>query len=523
VIDYDIVIISGSLAGRYAALKASQLRAKVALVELENNFGQDIHHNSHHNSHQNFNSGLIYLDALSEVAKRKLQLENASDFGILFSQFGDNKVSDEFDKTFKAELSTSETPIVGVDWETAMLRVFGVELQVRSHYSLEYLVGQGIDVVVGVGQFADQTNLGFAVNNRLLVGRTYLLATGSLPKVDNIEGLQKTGFLTLANIWQVLSGTSLNGNKIPENWVILGGIPQSIQLAQTLVRLGFNVTLICDRELILSHVDLDICQLLQAQLEAEGVCILTKTLVTQVLQIDDKKWLQAGDKAIETDEIVVATGQVPNIESLNLAAVGVKWYQGRLYVNDRLETTNSRIYACGDVIGGYSLANVANYEADIAVNNALFLSKNKVDYQNVVWGISTQPMFAQVGLTQTQVANFYHPSQVLVLRQYFKSLAAAHIRDETTGFCKLITLKNGRILGAAIIGAESREIINIIAVAINRKIKIQQLASLCLSYPSFTSILDAIARDWQLQRLNDNFPCQEFLDDFFQIRRNWNM
>ncbi len=506
-IDYDIVIIGGSLAGRYAALKASQLRAKVVLVELENNLSQ------------NFSSGLVYLDALSEIAKRKLQLENASDFGVLFSQLSGEKENEDFKKD-KTEVFT---PAIGVDWETAMLRVFGVELQVRSHYSLKYLVGQGIDVVVGVGQFADQTNLSFVINNRLLVGRTYLLATGSFPKVDNIEGLQKTGFLTLANIWQVLIDASLNGNKLPENWVILGGIPQSIQLAQTLVRVGCNVTLICDRKLILSPIDPDISQLLQAQLEAEGVRVFTKTSVTQVLQIDEKKWLQAGDKAIETDEIVVATGQVPNIESLNLAAVGVKWYQGRLYVNERLQTTNSRIYACGDVIGGYPLANVANYEADIAVNNALFFSTNKVDYQNVVWGISTQPMFSQVGLTQTQAQNLYHPSEVLVLREYFKSLAAAHIRDEITGVCKLIVLKNGRILGAAIIGAESREIINIIALAINRKIKIQQLASLCLSYPSFTSILDAIARDWQLQRINHNFTCQELLDDFFQIRRNWNI
>lgn len=510
-IDYDIVIIGGSLAGRYAALKASQLRAKVALIEPEDNLSQ------------NFNSGLIYLDALSEVAKRKLQLENASDFGVLLSQFDGEKENEEFDKISKTEVSITKIPIPSLDWETAMLRVFGVELQVRSHYSLEYLVGQGIDVVLGVGQFQKQTNLGFAINNRLLLGRTYLLATGSLPKIDNIEGLQNTRFLTLANIWQVLSSASLHGNKLPENWVILGGIPQSIQLAQTLVRLGCNVTLICDRELIISHVDLDICQLLQAQLEAEGVRVLTKTLVTQVLQIDDKKWLQAGDKAIETDEIVVATGQVPNIESLNLAAVGVKWYQSRLYVNQRLQTTNSRIYACGDVIGGYPLANVANYEADIAVNNALFFSTNKVDYQNVVWGISTQPMFAQVGLTQAQVQSLYHPSEVLVLRQYFKSLTAAQIRDENTGICKLIVLKNGRILGAAIIGAEAREIINTIALAINQKIKIQQLASLCMSYPSFANILDAIARDWQLQRINHNFTCQEFLDDFFQIRRNWNI
>ncbi|MEA5571015.1 NAD(P)/FAD-dependent oxidoreductase [Calothrix sp. UHCC 0171] len=508
-IDYDLVIIGGTLAGRYAALKASQLRAKVALIEPENNLSQ------------NLSSGLVYLDALSEVSKRKLQLENASDFGILFSQY--SSVPESEDAKLSGDEAATVTPIVGVDWDTLMLRTLGVELQARSHYSLKYLAAQGIDIVIGAGHFQAEAKLSFLINNRLIIGRRYLLATGSLPKVDNIEGLQKTGFLTLANIWQVFNAPSVNANKMPQNWVILGGIPQSIQLAQTLNRLGYHVTLICDRSDILSHIDTEINQLLQAQLEAEGVRIFTKTCVTQVLQIDGKKWLQAGDKAIETDEIVVATHQIPNIESLNLASVGVKWYQNRLHVNEKLQTTNSRIYACGDVIGGYTLTNVAHYEADIALKNALFFSTAKVDYKNIAWGISTQPMFAQVGLLQSQAENLYNSSAVLVLRQYFKSLVTAQIRDETTGVCKVVVLRNGVILGASIIGAEAREIINIIAVAMNRKLKINQLASLCFSYPSFSSILEAIAQDWQLQRLNHNLIKQELLDDFFQIRRNWDI
>ncbi|BAZ37299.1 pyridine nucleotide-disulfide oxidoreductase dimerization region [Calothrix sp. NIES-4101] len=507
-IDYDIVIIGGTLAGRYAALKASQLRAKVALIEPENNLSQ------------NLSSGLVYLDALSEVAKRKLQLENASDFGILFSQ---SSVPESEESKLSPTEAATVTPIVSVDWDTLMLRTLGIELQARSHYSLKYLAAQGIDIVVGAGHFQAEPKLSFSINNRLLVGRRYLLATGSLPKVDNIEGLQKTGFLTLANIWQVFNAPSVNTNKLSQDWVILGGIPQSIQLAQTLNRLGYHVTLICDRSDIISHIDTEITQLLQAQLEAEGVRIFTKTSVTQVLQIAGKKWLQAGDKAIETDEIVVASHQIPNIESLNLASVGIKWYQNRLQVNERLQTTNSHIYACGDVIGGYTLANVAHYEADIALKNALFFSTATVDYKNIAWGISTQPMFAQVGLIQSQAENLYPTNSVLVLRQYFKSLVTAQIRDETTGICKVIVLRNGVILGASIIGAEAREIINIIALAMNRNLKINQLASLCFSYPSFSSILEAIAREWQLQRLNNNLIKQELLDDFFQIRRNWDI
>jgi pyruvate/2-oxoglutarate dehydrogenase complex dihydrolipoamide dehydrogenase (E3) component len=83
--------------------------------------------------------------------------------------------------------------------------------------------------------------------------------------------------------------------------------------------------------------------LLQATLEAEGVRVLTQTLVTQVQQIQDKKWVQAGDEAIETDQILICAGQQPNVEDLNLQAVGVKWNQHRLILNEKLQTTNPHI------------------------------------------------------------------------------------------------------------------------------------------------------------------------------------
>ncbi|MDZ8186668.1 MAG: NAD(P)/FAD-dependent oxidoreductase [Nostoc sp. ChiSLP02] len=482
-IDYDVVIIGGSLAGYYAALAAAELRATVALVQPKPDY-RFIHHH-----------------ALSEIGKLAQKLSNTTGFGI-----------------HATHTQTSEKCHISLAWQEAMLYAQGVASNLEEQYSPAILAALGVDIIVGAGQFQPSPQLSFVVNNRLLRARTYLLANGSRPQIPEIEGLEATGYLTLANIWQ-----SLNKVPLPKNWVIIGGIPQSIEIAQTLARFGCSVTLVAKSPYLLPHIDPEIAILLQAQLEVEGVRVLTEKPVTQVRRIDNKKWLQAGDKAIETDEILVATGQQPNLESLNLATVGVKWHGRRLVVNEKLQTTNHRIYACGDVIGGYSFTNLANYEAKIALKNALFFPRLRVNYRYIPWGIFSVPMMAQVGLTEAQAKKQFRPDRVLVLRQYLKTVAAAQLQDETTGMCKLIVLRNGEILGASILGAEAGELINLIALAMSEKIKVQDLANFSPLYPSFSEIIEQIVREWNKQNLNSNIALQEFLEGFFHFRRNWNL
>ncbi|MEH1958739.1 MAG: NAD(P)/FAD-dependent oxidoreductase [Nostoc sp.] len=482
-IDYDVVIIGGSLAGYYAALAATQLRATVALVEPKVDYGFTYHH------------------ALTEIGKLAQKLNDAASFGI-----------------HATHTHTSEKCHISMAWQEAMLYAECVVSNLKEQHSSAILAARGVDVIVGSGEFQSSPQLTFAVNNRLLRARAYLLASGSRPEIPEIDGLQATGYLTLSNIWQSLKGATL-----PKNWVIIGGIPQSIEIAQTLARFGCSVTLVVKHPYILPYLDPEIAMLLQGQLEIEGVRVLTKKLVTQVRLIEDKKWVQAGDKAIETDEILVATGHQPNLESLNLATVGVKWHRRSLVVNDKLQTTNHRIYACGDVIGGYDFANIANYEAKIALNNALFFPRLRVDYRSIPWAMFSVPMLAQVGLTEAQAKRQFGRDQVLVLRQYFKTVAAAQLRDETTGMCKLIVLCNGEILGASILGAESGELINLIALTMSQKIKVKDLANLSPVYPSFSEILEQTAREWSKQKLNSNIALQEFLEGFFHFRRNWNL
>ncbi len=481
-VDYDVVIIGGSLAGYYAALAATQLRATVALVQPKVDYGFTHHH------------------ALSEIGKLAQKLKDAAGFGI-----------------HATHTDTSKECHISMAWQEAMLYAQCVASNLQEHYSPAILAAQGVDAIVGSGQFQSSPQLAFAVNNRLLRARTYLLASGSRPEIPEIEGLQATGYLTLSNIWQSLQGATL-----PKNWVIIGGIPQSIEIAQTLARFGCSVTLVVKHPYVLPYLDPEIAILLQAQLEVEGVRIFTEKPVTQIRLIENKKWIQAGDKAIETDEILVTTGQQPNLESLNLAAVGVKWHRHSLVVNDKLQTTNHRIYACGDVIGGYDFANIANYEAKIALNNALFFPRLRADYRSIPWAMFSVPMLAQVGLTEAQAKRQFSQNEILVLRQYFKTVAAAQLRDETTGMCKLIVLHNGEILGASILGAEAGELINLIALAISQKIKVKHLANLSPAYPSFSEILERTAREWSKQRLNSNIALQEFLEGFFHFCRNWN-
>jgi pyruvate/2-oxoglutarate dehydrogenase complex dihydrolipoamide dehydrogenase (E3) component len=488
-IDYDVVIIGGSIVGRYAAMNAAQQRANVALVE------------------PSLDDGFIYHHAFASITNRLQQtLENAG-FGIHLTS-----------------TSLSEKYQISLGWEEAALYAKSIAANITEQLSPAILGAAGVDLIYGSGQFqwsqARRTrDLAFVVNNRLLSARHYLLATGSTPAIPAIEGLQSVGYLTLSNIWHSLN-SSANSRTPPQNWVIIGGVPQSIELAQILVRLGFRVALILARPNLLPHLDPEISALLQAQLEIEGVRVLTQTAVTQVMRIENKKWVQAGDKAIEADEIVVATGQQPNLDSLNLPTVGVKWHPGHLLVNNKLQTTNHRIYACGDVIGGYDFVNVAKYEAKIAIDNALFFPTRKVNYNSVPWALFTQPMLAQVGISENLAKSQYGNDEVLILRQYFKSLTAAQIIDETTGICKLIVKRNGEVLGGSVLGKESGELINVIALAIAQKIKVKHLANLSTVYPSFAEILQQTALEWNQQKLS-NFGLQEFLDDFFLFRRGW--
>jgi pyruvate/2-oxoglutarate dehydrogenase complex dihydrolipoamide dehydrogenase (E3) component len=517
-VEYDLIVIGGSPVGAYAAVAAARLNARVALIEP-----QLLQANS-------LGDGAIYTQALAHVGHVLQQVRDAPQFGIHGSTTD----------------STEQRQVPSIQLSEAMQWANSVVDSCSEQNSPAILGSLGVDVITGIGEFCRRPHLGFVVNNRRLRARAYLIATGSRPEIPDIDGLQTISYFTPADIWQekLLVGKlqieSLENKLQPStlaqpssqllqgSWLIIGSTPMGTELAQTLARLNCEVTLVTNTSQILPKEDSEASHLVQAQLEAEGIRVLTESPVTQVRRIENKIWVQAGNQAIEADKILLATGQQPNVEALNLEGVGVKYTQQGLKLNEKLQTTNPRIYACGDVAGGYQFTHIAQYEASIALNNALFAPLFKVDYRSIPWAILCDPQLARVGLTEAQARRRYG-KDVFVVRQYFKTLDQAQILGQTTGFCKIIGRQNGEILGASIVGSEASELIGAIALAIRQKIKIKAspfgLTSLHTDFPHISPTLSGIfhktALEWQQQRLRQNSTLQNVLEGFFNLRRNW--
>ncbi|MEA5534303.1 NAD(P)/FAD-dependent oxidoreductase [Crocosphaera sp. XPORK-15E] len=472
-LDYDLVIIGDTLEASYAALKAVKLKARVALVlgKTETNTYTEI-------DRFTFN----YLTCFDKNWQNLTQWELNNDFVTHLNSY---------------QIKT---------WTTQ------VKQDIKEYYSPAILAAAGIDIIMESGEFCRLPQLGFVIKNRTLRSRNYLLAMGSISSIPKIQGLSEVGYLTLE---------TLDLEKLLNDLIIVSQTPIGIELAQSLNQIGKKVTLVVEDSSILPQEDADAIQLIQAQLEAEGIKLLVNCPISQVRKIENKKWLQAGNEALETDEIIFITKPSPNIQGLNLDGVKVQVQPHQIIVNDKLQTTNPQIYACGSIIGGYSLSNLAKYEANIAVKNAIFSPIFQVNYHPLPWHIFTQPILSRVGLTETQARQSYG-DDIIVIKQNYKTLAKAQILDETTGFCKIITRRNGIMLGGHIIGNNSDELINIIALAIKNNIKIQQFSQLFPSYTTISEILFQISENWQDKKFQENKSLNNWLETLLFWRRKWN-
>ncbi len=360
-------------------------------------------------------------------------------------------------------------------------------------YSPVRLASLGVDIIHGVGEFYRLPHLGFAVGKRRLSSSHYLLALPHLCKNLVVDGLEDIGYLTLQQIWQQDKLSIL-----PKRLLIVGSSLQSIELAQNLQRLGKEVTLATKHHPLLPWEDADIAFLLQAQLESEGIRILTHSEVTQVKKIEKQTWVQVGNQAVETDEIIWAELGQPNLSNLNLAGIGLEATNGRLDINKRLQTSNSRIYGCGAVVGGYNLPHVAEYEAEVAVKNALFLPTRQVDYASIPWVLFTQPQVARVGMSASQARSRYG-DKVIVISHSYKHLAQAQLTSSTTGLCKLVAHPHGRILGAHLVGKDAGELIGEMAIAIKHRLKLKDIVAIHHPFPTLSAIFTQTAQSWQEQ------------------------
>ncbi|MBW4579481.1 MAG: FAD-dependent oxidoreductase [Tildeniella nuda ZEHNDER 1965/U140] len=486
-VDYDLVVVGSSAAGIYAALSAAHLNARVVLVDqgcatVGAGFGTRV---------------------LTEVG----QILHC---GAWAAQLGFWDTAASSTATWAAAKRWSDT----------------VALAIAETFSPAVLTSLGIEVISDCGAFHRKPRMGFMVNGRSLRSRAYLLAIEQLPVVAmyqqptptplpllDIDGLAAVSYLNAHAVLQKISAL-----EPLSRLVIIGSDAIGVELAQSLARLGRSVTLIVSTPHILPYEDFEAAFLIQAQLEAEGVQVLTGTTVTQVRQINDKKWVQAGNRAIETDEIILTATTPFDWRTLNLEAVKVDASASGILVNTKLQTTNPRIYACRGQVGGGDSPHLAIADAKIALKNALFLPIAKSTDRPVPWVVSTAPALARIGHTEASARQQF--KDVVILKQPFKTLIKAQLQDETTGFCKLIVHRNGTLLGAHIVGSQAEELIGIIALTMQQNLKIQAIANLVLPSSSLAAIIQQTAAEWHRLKFQKNTRLQDFLEGFFNWRRS---
>jgi pyruvate/2-oxoglutarate dehydrogenase complex dihydrolipoamide dehydrogenase (E3) component len=191
----------------------------------------------------------------------------------------------------------------------------------------------------------------------------------------------------------------------------------------------------------------------------------------------------ADGRRIAGSHLLVAAGRRPSVAALDLAAAGIAATPQGIAVDARLRTTNHHVFAVGDVAGGPLFTHVALYHAGIVIRNVLFRLPAKVDYRALPWVTYSDPELAQVGMTET-AARQSTGDRVRVLRWPFSENDRAHTERDTAGMVKVVTRRDGRILGASIFGAGAGDLILPWALAISRKLGIGAIANLIVPYPT---------------------------------------
>lgn len=469
--EYNLVVIGGGSGGLVVASIAAQLKAKVALVESDRLGGDCLWH------------GCVPSKALIEASRAITQIKQAERFGIYSSE-------------------------VKVDFAAVMAHVQNTIQAIQPHDSPERFRGLGVEVIFGKGEFVSPKI--FQVNGRSLRADRFVIATGSRSLIPEIPGLEQLDFLTNKNIFDL--------TECPKSLIVLGGGAMGCELAQAFSRLGSKVTILTKSDRLLPKEEPEISELLKIQFQKEGIEIVTRVESDRVKTESGKVTVLVQEREYQAEKLLIATGRKPNIENLNLEIAGVKFSKNGIQVNKKLQTTNSRIYACGDVIGKFNFTHVAGTEAITVAKNALFLPVSKMNWNLIPWATFTDPEIAHVGLTEAEVRAKYPQKSIQILCQDYAAVDRAQAANKIIGFAKIICTDDGEILGAHLVGAQAGELIQEVVLAMQAKLKVSALTGIHI-YPTYAELISKTALTQTNQKYSQNLGLQNLLARFFRIRR----
>lgn len=449
----DLVIIGGGAGGLVVASVAAQLGLKVTLIEKAAKLGGDCLH-----------YGCVPSKTLIHAARVASLMRRGPEFGL---------------------------PVCKPDVDLGKVadRVQAVIDRIQIHDDPERFRGYGCEVLFGAATFIDSRKV--QVNDLVIRGRRFVIATGSQPFIPPIEGLEETGYLTNEDLFSL--------RDLPARLVVLGGGPVGLEMAQAFARLGSQVTVVERLPQLLPQEDPEVADALQAQLESEGMAVHTSTTVERVSRDGNETQVGCSEGlTFTTDALLVAVGRRPVIEGLGLESAGVDHDAKGIPVDRRQRTSQKHIYACGDVCGPYPLTHMAEYQAGIVISNAIFRVPKKTDYRVVPWVTYTDPELARVGLTEQQARD--KGIEPVVLRFPFQDIDRAITDNETSGLAKLVVNK-GKILGASILGPHAGELIHEIVLAMKTGAGIGDISATIHAYPTLAQIHRRTVNTWYGRKL----------------------
>ena len=417
------------------------------------------------------NTGCVPSKALIKSARVAHQVADAARFGV-------------------------NAPQATVDFPAVMRRVRDIITAIEPHDSVERFTGLGVDCVKGYARFLDPWTVEID-NERRLTAKAFIIATGAAPLIPPLPGVEASGYLTSETLWDAMATRSA----APEHLLILGGGPIGCELAQAFQRLGSQVTIVEMAERLLLKEDADAAALVTAQLEAEGVSVLTQH---KALRFESGKMLVVacpkGEKSIGFDDIIIAVGRQPRVAGFGLEELGLV-VEGRLENDEFLRTNLPHILCAGDVAGKQQLTHGGSHEAWYASVNALArpFKKYRTDYRVLPRVTYTEPELAAVGLTEGEAL-----AQGLsfdVTRYDLDDLDRAIAESEAIGFVKILTAKGSdKILGATIVGSHAGEILAEVTFAMKHNMGLRKILQTIHPYPTWAEANKYAAGQFGLAR-----------------------
>jgi pyruvate/2-oxoglutarate dehydrogenase complex dihydrolipoamide dehydrogenase (E3) component len=456
IIKADLCVIGAGSGGLTVAAGGSQMGANVVLIEIGLMGGDCL------------NYGCVPSKALLAAGHAAQAMRDAGRFGI-----------------------TAVEP--EIDFAAVKRHVRGVIDGIAPMDSRERFEGMGVQVIKAAGRFTGPREV--EADGQRIQARRFVVATGSSAAVPPIPGIGDVPFLTNETIFDLTMR--------PDHLMIIGGGPIGVEMAQAHRRLGCRVTVL-EMFSLLAHDDPEAADLVRRQMLAEDIDIREGVTIERVsggaggitLSVE----VEGIVEEIQGSHLLVAAGRRANVDGLGLDEAGIEHTPKGITVDARLRSSNKRVFAIGDVAGGYQFTHVAGYHGGIVLRNALFWLPAKANHDAVPWVTFSDPELAQVGLTDIQ-AKKKLGAGINILRWSFAENDRASAERRGDGFAKVVTDARGRILGATIVGPHAGELILPWVMAVSGKWKIGKMAAAMAPYPTLSEVGKRAAGSWYVPRL----------------------